>query len=323
MATTSTRDPETLLAETRAFNAELERRLAQIPSVHEVPVEESRRARREGRGIFPPPVFLPDARALEIDGPAGRIPLRIIPPEAKATGTFLHIHGGGWTLSENDLQDLRLQRVARETGLTVVSVGYRLAPEHPYPAGPDDCEAAALWIVSDEGRRAVGTTGPLAIGGDSAGAHLAAVSLLRLRDRHAITGAFDAAVLQYGVFDLSMTPSQRLWGERNLVLSTPIIRWFSDQFLPGLGAEERRDPDVSPLYADLSGMPPAIFTVGTQDPLLDDTLFMEARWREAGSATELRVWPEAPHGLVSLPMSVADAALIAEHDFLRRTLRVD
>jgi acetyl esterase/lipase len=137
MATT-THDPDTLLAETRAFNAELERRLATVPPVHTVPVEESRRARREGRGIFPPPVFLPEARTLEIEGPAGRIPLRLIAPEARSTGTFMHIHGGGWTLSENDLQDLRLQRVARETGLTVVSVGYRLAPEHPYPAGPDD-----------------------------------------------------------------------------------------------------------------------------------------------------------------------------------------
>jgi len=319
----TTHDQEALLAETRAFNAELERRLAEMPAVHEVPVEESRRARREGRGIFPPPVFVPEARTLEIDGPGGPIPLRIISPGAKATGTFMHIHGGGWTLSHNDLQDLRLQRLARDTGLTVVSVGYRLAPEHPYPAGPDDCEAAALWLVSDEGRRAVEAGGPLAIGGDSAGGHLAVVTLLRLRDRHAITGAFEAAVLQYGAFDLSMTPSQRLWGDRYLVLSTPIIRWFADQFLPEVTPEERRHPDISPLYADLSGMPPAIFTVGTQDPLLDDTLFMEARWRETGSATELRVWPEAPHGFLSMPMSVADAALAAEHEFLRRTLAVD
>jgi acetyl esterase/lipase len=309
-----------MLAETRAFNAELERRLGGIPPVHEVPVEESRRARREGRGIFPPPVFLPGARTLEIDGPGGRIPMRVIAPEAKSAGTFMHIHGGGWTLSQNDLQDLRLQRLAREAEVTVVSVGYRLAPEDPYPAAPDDCEAAALWLVSDEGRRAVGAGGPLSIGGDSAGAHLAAVTLLRLRDRHATVGAFEAAVFEYGAFDLSMTPSQRLWGERTLILSTPIIQWFADQFLPGLGPEERRDPDISPLYADLSGMPPAIFTVGTKDPLLDDTLFMEARWREAGSPTELHVWPEAPHGFVSLPMSVADAALTSEHEFLRRML---
>jgi acetyl esterase/lipase len=70
-------------------------------------------------------------------------------------------------------------------------------------------------------------------------------------------------------------------------------------------------------------MPPAIFTIGTQDALLDDSLFMEARWRAAGGSSELRVWPEAPHGFVSLPMTVADFALAAEHDFLRRTLGID
>jgi acetyl esterase len=314
-------DADELLAQTRAFNTELERLLATMPSVHTVPPQETRQARREGRGIFPAPVFLPEARLLEIDGPAGPVALRIIDPPREPRGAFLHLHGGGWTLGENDMQDPRLSRLAGDTGLTVVSVGYRLAPEYPYPAGPDDCEAAALWLVSDEGRAAVGQ-GPLAIGGDSAGAHLAAVTLLRLRDRHGITGAFAAAVFQYGAFDLSMTPSQRLWGDRNLVLSGPIIHWFADQFLPGYDRERRRDPDISPLFADLSGMPPAIFTVGTEDALLDDSLFMEARWRMAGADTELRIWSEAPHGFVSLPMTVADVALDAEHEFLRRTLGV-
>jgi acetyl esterase/lipase len=318
----SSPDPDTLLAETRAFNAELERMLATIPSVHTVPPEESRRARREGRGIFPAPEYVPEARTIEIDGPAGVVPLRIIAPKGAPKGTFLHLHGGGWTLGESDGQDLRLQRLARDTGLTVVSVDYRLAPENPYPAGPDDCEAAALWLIGDEGQAALNAPGPRGIGGDSAGGQLAAATLLRLRDRRGITGAFGAAVLQYGCFDLSMTPSQRLWGERNLVLSGPIMTWFSDQFLPTHDREQRRDPDISPLFADLSGMPPAIFTIGTADPLLDDSLFMEARWRQAGHPTELRIWPEAPHGFVSLPMSVADVALDAEHDFLRRTLGV-
>jgi acetyl esterase/lipase len=319
---TTGNSPE-LLEQTRAFNAELERLLATVPAANTIPVEQSRRARREGTGVFPKPVFVPEARWIEIDGPAGPLPLRVIAPEQPTTGVFLHLHGGGWTLSASDLQDLRLQRLARDTGLTVVSVEYRLAPEHPYPAGPDDCEAAALWLIGEEGRDAVGASGPLAIGGDSAGGHLAAVTLLRLRDRHAITGAFGAAVFQYGAFDLSMTPSQRLWGDRNLVLSGPIIAWFADQFLPGLDQERRRDPDISPLFAELSGMPPAVFTIGTADPLLDDTLFMEARWRAAGSATELRVWDEAPHGFLSMPMTVADAALTAEHDFLTRTLALD
>ena len=316
-------DSVTLLAETRAFNAELERRLATIPPVNTVPPEESRRARREGRSIFPAPVYVPEARTVDIDGPRGRVSLRIIAPHGESTGTFLHLHGGGWTLGDSDAQDLRLQRLARETGLTAVSVNYRLAPEDPYPAGPDDCEAAALWLLGEDGQAELGAPGPRAIGGDSAGGHLTAATLLRLRDRHGITGAFGAAVFQYGCFDLSMTPSQRLWGERNLVLSGPIMTWFADQFLPDRDREQRRDPDISPLFAELSDMPPAIFTCGTEDPLLDDSLFMEARWRQAGHVTELRIWEEAPHGFVSFPMSVGDAALAAEHGFLRRTLGLE
>ncbi len=314
-------EADRLLAETRAFNLELERLLATMPSIHTVPPAQTRRARREGLGIFPAPVFLPQARMIEIEGPGGGLGLRVIAPESGSAGVFLHLHGGGWTLGEHDMQDPRLAALAAATGLTAVSVGYRLAPENPYPAGPDDCEAAALWLLSDSGREALGA-GPLAIGGDSAGAQLAVVTLLRLRDRHGITGAFAAAVLQYGGFDLSMTPSQRLWGERNLVLSGPIIRWFADQFVGAYDHEQRRDPDISPLFADLRGLPPAVFTVGTEDPLLDDTLFMEARWRAAGVRTELRIWPEAPHGFLSLPMSVAAPALDAEYEFLRRELGV-
>jgi acetyl esterase/lipase len=311
---------DTLLAQTRAFNTELERLMATLPAVHTVPPEQSRRQRREGGGIFPAPVFLPQARTVEIDGRGGPIPLRIIAPERDPAGAFLHIYGGGWTLGAHDMQDERMYRLANATGLTVVSVGYRLAPEHPYPAGPDDCETAALWLLGAEGRQVTGGADRRAIGGESAGAHLAAVTLLRLRDRHAVTGAFGAAVLDYGVFDLSMSPSQRLWGERELVLSAPAIAWFGAQFVPTHDVEQRRDPDVSPLFADLSDMPPAIFTVGTNDPLLDDTLFMEARWRMAGNDTELDIWAEAPHGFISLPMTVAQVALDAEDAFLQRTL---
>lgn len=312
--------PDSLLEETRAFCAELERALSTIPAVNEQPPEQTRRDRREGRSIFPAPTFVPEAQMLEIDGPGGRVPLRIIAPAQEPVGAFLHIHGGGWTIGECDMQDPRLQRLANETGLTVVSVCYRLAPEHPYPAGPDDCEAAALWLLEHRAELGVESGAPLAIGGDSAGGHLAANTLLRVRDRHGVTDAFGAAVLQYGAFDVSMTPSQRLWGERNLVLSTPIIAWFGDQFVPDRDREARRDPDISPLYADLHELPPAIFTVGTQDPLLDDTLFMAARWRAAGNTAETRVWPEAPHGFLSLPMGIADPALAAEHAFVRRTL---
>ena len=307
-----------MLAQTRELNEQIERLLATQPSVHTLPPQVIRDARREGRGIFPPPVFLPQARDLTIPARSGPLRVRVLTPaQAAPTGVYLHIHGGGWTLGGADMQDPELWRLVEATGMAAASVEYRLAPEHPWPAGADDCEDAALWLVERGAAELGAPAGRLAIGGESAGAHLSVVTLLRLRDRHGIRGAFAGANLVYGVYDLSMTPSQRRWGDRNLILSDAIMRWFSDCLLPGTDMESRRDPEISPLFADLRDLPPALFTAGTLDPLLDDSLFMEARWRVAGGRTRLLVWPEAIHGFTAYPTSMAAAAGAAMVDFLR------
>jgi acetyl esterase len=310
---------EAALAETRAFNETLEQLISEQQPVYSVPPEVSRRIRREGRGIFPPPVFLPQARDHVIQSRAGETRLRVLRPEEDAAGVYLHIHGGGWVLGECDEYDVRLWEMVEATGLAAISVGYRLSPEHPYPAAPDDCEDAALWLL-ERGLDELGLPEKLAIGGESAGAHLAVVTLLRLRDRHGIRGAFEAANLVFGVFDLSGTPSRRNWGERDLVLSTPIMDWFGRQFVGDSDREELRDPDISPLYAELHDLPPALFTVGDLDPLLDDSLFMEARWRAAGNETELRVWPECVHGFTAFPLALSRAATQEMYEFARAKL---
>jgi len=281
-------DPAAIAPETRQFNEALEAQLATTPSILDVPLARIREARAEGRSILGPVVRLPDGEDRTIPGPAGPIPLRIFRPSSPR-GVFLHIHGGGWAIGAHDQQDVLLHVVANTTGLAAVSVGYRLAPDAPYPAGPDDCEAAALWVSAHATREFGGDL--LLIGGESAGAHLAAVTLLRLRDRHGLT-PFRAAALTYGQFDFTFTPSVRRWGPRNLVLSTPIIAQFVDWFLPPTG---RDDPAVSPLHANLRGLPPALFTVGTLDPLLDDSLFMAARWAAAGNDAELAIHPGGVH----------------------------
>ncbi len=303
-----------VLEETRQFNAGVEELLELLPAPHVLGAVETRRARTEGRGLFVAPPRLSQGRDRTIPGRGGDIGLRVFVPD-RVGGVYLHLHGGGWALGAADAQDVRLWRLATEAGVAVVSVDYRLAPEHPFPAGPDDCEDAALWLVERAGAE-LGTS-RLLIGGESAGAHLAALTLLRLRDRHGVRGAFRAANLVFGCYDLGMTPSQRLWGDRYLVLSTPIIRWFADQFLPGASAEARRSPQVSPLYADLAGLPPALFQVGTLDPLLDDSLFMAARWEAAGNESRLLVYPEALHGFTAWPIQVAEQANQAEIQFLR------
>jgi len=283
-----------MLAETRSLNHDLAFLQTQRRKTETVAPEVTRQARREGRGIFPKPVFLDHARAER----AGDVPVRVLePPDPR--GAYLHIHGGGWVLGAADLQDVALWQLARSARLTVASVDYRLAPEHPYPAALDDCEAAALWFLDRY-------DGRLAIGGESAGAHLAVLTLLRLRDRHGISPrAFAAANLVFGVYDVTGTPSRRLWGSRELVLSSPMMDWYADCFLPGMSEHERRSPQVSPLYADLQELPPALFSCGTLDPLLDDSLFMEARWRAAGNEAVLSLWPEAPHGFTLFPLEVA------------------
>ena len=294
--------PESIDPETAEFNRKLETAIAAAAPITAFPPAVIRKAREEGRSIFGPIATVAAARERGIAGPAGELRLRVLVPES-VRGAYLHLHGGGWTLGAAHQSDVRNWAIARHCGLAVVSVDYRLAPEHPFPAGPDDCEAAALWLVSHAAAE-FGTT-RLWIGGESAGAHLAALTLLRLRDRHALR-PFAGANLVYGAYDLSMTPSQRRWGERNLVLSTPILEWFSDFFVPDRA--RRRDPDVSPLYADLTGLPPALFSVGTLDPLLDDSLFMHARWLAAGGRAELAVWPGGIHGFDAFPIGLSRAA---------------
>jgi acetyl esterase len=305
--------------EARAFNAQLEALIATQPAVHTLAPEVSRRARRAGKGIFPAPVFIEDARDIEIAGRGGPIKVRVIRPDHQPTGIYLHIHGGGWTLGAHDMQDVALKLLANETGLCAASFDYRLAPEHPYPAGPDDCEDAALHLL-DHGSELLDAPPRFAIGGESAGAHLAVVTLLRLRDRHGIKNRIGAANLVYGGYDLNGTPSVLLWGDRNLVLSTPIIQWFSNNFVPNIGFEQRRDPDISPLYARLGEMPPALFTVGTMDCLLDDSLFMAERWRAAGNRAEVAIYPEGVHAFNAYPTGLARKANARQFEFLRKSL---
>lgn len=304
-----------LREETLAFNEQLRALLAAIPGVETVPPSVTRRARYEGRSIFPAPVFLDEARWVDVPSRGGGLRVRVIAPEGEAKGVYLHIHGGGWTIGAPDLHDTDLSRLARETQLVVASVEYRLAPEHPYPAAPDDCEDVALWLL-ERGAAELEAPAVLSIGGESAGAHLAAVTMLRLRDGHGAPDAFRAANLLYGAFDLSGTPSRWLLADAP-VLTDAGMTWFTDNFLPEHPVGQRRDPDISPLYADLRGLPRALFTVGTADPLLDDSLFMAARWSVAGNDADLRVYAEGVHGFNAFPIGIGIAANDAQLEFLK------
>ena len=224
-----------------------------------------------------------------------RVPVRIIAPEAgTARGVYLDIHGGGFYMGLAARGDAGNRSLAHALGIAVVSVDYRLAPEHPWPAASDDCETAALWLL-EEAETRFGTT-RLAIGGISAGATLTMTTLLRLRDR-GVADPFVGAVLQFGTYDMSgKTPAGRLLdGE------------FFIQAYTGHAAD-RTNPDISPVYGDLRGLPPSVLVVGSSDILLEDNLAMAARLSAAGNEIDVRVYPESPHGFTLHPTAMASAA---------------
>lgn len=289
------------MEEQRVWNDALLAAGAKLPPPGAVPTDVIRRNRIEGRGGLPRPHRVEHALDTELDG----VPVRIFTPEV-ALGVYLHFHGGGWVFGSLGEHDPMLWSIARAAKLIVVTVGYRLAPEHPHPAACEDGERAVMWTL-EHSRERFGTDRVL-MGGESAGAHVAVSSLLRLRDRHNVATAISAVQLSYGIYDLGMTPSQRAWTDRTMVLSTAWLSWFYEQVTPGLDSSSRRDASISPLYADLCHLPPALFTVGTEDPLLDDTLEMAAAWELAGNPVELAVYPRGAHGLNVHPTTIGRAA---------------
>ena len=288
--------PEAIAPETAAANARLAEQLAAAPHRTAVPFEDMRRQRDEG-GLFGPPRALDIAEERVVNG----VPVRLMRPE-RIDGVYVYIHGGGWTVGKAWHSDEELWALAQHCNVAIVNIDYRLAPEHPYPAPPDDCEAATLWAVEGAGEE-LGSD-RLVIGGGSAGGHLAAVTLLRMRDRHGYSG-FAGADLVFGAYDMGGTPSMHTLGRTSLVWDERAMAQAAKAYAPG---GDLRDPDISPLYASLEGMPPALFTVGTLDPLLNDSIFMHARWLQYGNEGELALYPGGVHGFTAFDLPIAREA---------------
>ncbi|HEX9969248.1 MAG TPA: alpha/beta hydrolase, partial [Acidimicrobiales bacterium] len=192
------------------------------------------------------------------DADTDGVPVRLYRP-ADAVGTLVWFHGGGWCLGSMDEHDAFCRRFALAAGVNVVNVEYRLAPEHPFPAGLDDCWAATRWAARHMPQ-------PMAVGGDSAGGNFAAAVTLRARDDAGPPLAFQ--LLVYPSIDGELSyPSMRENGEGHFLYAGDIA-WLWGNYADG---HDRRDPLLSPLYAaDHSGLPPAYIVTAEYDPLRDE-----------------------------------------------------
>ncbi|KUJ12932.1 alpha/beta-hydrolase [Mollisia scopiformis] len=317
-------DPASNSKQTSALNEALIAKLEQGPKWFEVGAAKYREMRWAGETALPAPTMLPEAIDITIlSRENGRdIPCRLFFPsgrkseadQKKCKGVVMHIHGGGWVLGDQKSNDDLLQFYAEVGDLAVVSVGYRKAPEDPFPKGPQDCFDAGDYLVKNSESQ---YGGPLRfIGGESAGAHLSLLATFHLLKLHADL-KLSGLLLHYGCYDLSWLPSAKLFN-KSLILDQEIMHHFTAAFLPGMSFEQKQDPSVSPLYENLENfrgrLPSALFTIGTEDPLLEDSVFMSTRWLMAGGHAILKVYSGAPHGFNRFPKQALKEAGDAADD---------
>ncbi len=217
-----------------------------------------------------------------VPGPAGPIPVRIYTPAG--TGpfpVFVNFHGGGWVIGDLDTADTVCRDICASAGCVVVSVDYRLAPEHRFPAPVEDAFAATRWVADH--MEELSGNGRLAVGGESAGGNLAAVVCRRARDEGGPEIHFQ--LLAYPVTDCDLTRASYDENGEGYLLERETMRWFWDHYCPE--PEQRRHPDASPLLADdLSNLPPALVVTAEFDPLRDEGEAYASALEAAGSRAQ-------------------------------------
>jgi acetyl esterase/lipase len=246
-----------------------------------------------------------------------QVPVRVLRPAGPVRAVVFDVHGGGWVIGNPRLDDPHNAALINACQVAVVAVDYRLLPRATLQASMDDCLAAARWLLQGGIDDLRGL--PVFFLGESAGAHLAATVLLRLRDAPRLLARVAGAILYYGVYDLGGTARACAAGRDTLVLDGPGLRAALHMLTPGCTDEERRMAPHSPLFGDLSGLPPALMVGGALDPLCDDTELLAARWREVAEV-ELHVLPDAPHGFLRFPTPLAHIVPARTHAWIRERI---
>jgi acetyl esterase len=238
---------------------------------------------------------------LSIPAAHGSIPARIYTPNKirQAGGLapgLIFFHGGGWVIGDLDTHDVACRKLADDGQLIVISVDYRRAPEHKFPAAVDDAIAATAWIAGHAKELGIDAA-RLLVGGDSAGGNLAAVVALAARDGNG--PVISGQVLIYPATDFAMTHASHREPETSLLLTHSVIRWFRDHYLNG--AADAHDWRASPARAStLSGLPPAYVLTAGADPLRDEGDEYATRLKDAGVAVTHRTFPGQFHGFFTM-----------------------
>jgi len=241
------------------------------------------------------------------------VPVRIIRPKGKAKGVVLDFHGGGWVIGNAQMNDAFNVAMVNTCDVTVVSVDYRLAISTPIEGLMEDCLCAARWLLNEDGDEFADL--PVIVVGESAGAHLAAATLLALKLWPSLLQRVSGALLYYGVYDLTGTASVRAASAETLVLDGPGMVEAFRRLTPGLNDQQRRQPPLSPLYGDFTDFPPALLFAGELDPLRDDTLDLADRWMKS-APVEVHVLPSSPHGFIHFPTAIADSVLAYSREWI-------
>lgn len=270
------------------------------------------------RGALGPGPDVGPIRDLHIPTRAGQVAARLYRALGeKEPGLIVYLHGGGWVCGCVDDFDILTRALADKSGCAVLSVDYRLAPEHPFPAGLEDAEDALIW-AQNQMRDLIGGPGRLVVAGDSAGANIATVAAARLRQR------VDLALqcLFYPVTDADFSrPSYAAHGQ-GLPLTAADMQWFFGHYAP---QELWQEPDISPMrIADLSGCAPAWIAAAEYDVLHDEAVDYAARLRESGVPVTLERIDGLPHGFARMLNLVqpADAAVALAATEIRRRCTV-